>query len=42
MYMGGFIYESNRCLPKRENNKGDELERYLLLAINGRVETTML
>ena len=26
----------------RNNNKGDELGRYLLLAINGKVETTIL
>ena len=40
--MGGFIYESNRCLPKWEDNEGNKLGRYLLLAISGRVETTML
>ena len=40
--MGGFIYESNRCLPKWEDNRGDKLGRYLLLAMNGKVEMTML
>ena len=40
--MGGFIYESNRCLPKWEDNREDKLGRYLLLAISGKVEMTML
>ena len=40
--MGGFIYESNRCLPNWKDNGEDKLRRYLLLAISGKVETTML
>ena len=40
--MGGFIYESNRCLPKWEDNREDELRRYLLSTVSGKMEMTML